>query len=320
MPDPMPLDGARVLADAPSRSLQAFLRESAYARHGAVITDLDGTIVHEADGRVRIPAPVEVALAEFYRLGRPLILNTLRFPLSVIRTFGQEWHAIASAPIPAVTLNGSQYGFVTRSAAGDLVFEEIDALPLAPGEIDEVFTGIEGLLRGGVTNLLLFYYPRDWRMGEIIWTPVPEKVAATKAKYQSASAVTAVAFEKLRAQVHAEPVCMMFLLIDVPHDTRMAYQHASQSSFFTHEGVDKRSGAHAIASSLEVDLAHSIGAGDTEMDRFLDAVGLAILVGHRDLPFRGLSHTVRIDDALALGDVLLRLADMGRTGSDASRT
>ena len=95
-----------ILAEGVEEHLRQFLRQSAYAAQGGVMTDLDGTIVHEEGGRVYIPAPVEVALKEFYDLGRPLILNTLRFPLSVIRTFGKEWYAIANAPIPTVTLNG----------------------------------------------------------------------------------------------------------------------------------------------------------------------------------------------------------------------
>jgi len=42
--------------------------------------------------------------------------------------------------------------------------------------------------------VLVFYYPRD----------------------------TAVAFEKLLAQLHAEEVCMIFFLVNVPHRNRSA--------------------------------------------------------------------------------------------------
>jgi hypothetical protein len=96
-----------VLGEGVEDHLRQFLRQSTYASHGGVITDLDGTIVHEDRGRVYIPEPVEFALKELYDLGRPLIINTMRFPLSVIRTFGKEWYAIANSPIPTVTLNGS---------------------------------------------------------------------------------------------------------------------------------------------------------------------------------------------------------------------
>jgi hypothetical protein len=30
-------------------------------------------------------------------MGRPVVLNSLRFPLSVMRTLGKEWLAIANA-------------------------------------------------------------------------------------------------------------------------------------------------------------------------------------------------------------------------------
>jgi hydroxymethylpyrimidine pyrophosphatase-like HAD family hydrolase len=301
-----------ILAEGVEEHLRQFLRQSAYAVQGGVMTDLDGTIVHEEGGRVYIPAPVEVALKEFYDLGRPLILNTLRFPLSVIRTFGKEWNAIANAPIPTVTLNGSQFGFVIRNEAGELLFEELEAFPLSDAEIDEVLQGVQGLLDGGINDVLVFYYPRDWRMGEIIWTPVPEKVQPVKEKYRSASAVTAVEFAKLREQMRAEEICMIFLLINAPQDRLMAYQHTKRSNFFTRRGVDKLFGAQAIATRLGIDLAHSIGAGDAETDRFLNGVGLAILVGNHDLEFRGSFQTLKLKNQFELGDLLFRLADLQR--------
>jgi hydroxymethylpyrimidine pyrophosphatase-like HAD family hydrolase len=301
-----------ILAENVEQHLRQFLRQSAYAAQGGVMTDLDGTIVHEEGGRVYIPEPVEVALKEFYDLGRPLILNTLRFPLSVIRTFGKEWYAIANAPIPTVTLNGSQFGFVTQNEAGELLFEELGAFPLSSTEVDEVLQGVQGLLDGGINDVLVFYYPRDWRMGEIIWTPVPEKVQPVKEKYRSASAVTAVEFAKLREQMQAEEICMIFLLINAPEDKLMAYQHTKRSNFFTQHGVDKLSGAQAIATRLGIDLAHSIGAGDAETDRFLNGVGLAILVGNHDLEFRGSFQTLKLKNQFELGDLLFRLADLQR--------
>ena len=301
-----------ILAEGVEEHLRQFLRQSAYAAQGGVMTDLDGTIVHEEGGRVYIPAPVEVALKDFYDLGRPLILNTLRFPLSVIRTFGKEWYAIANAPIPTVTLNGSQFGYVTQNEAGELLFEELGAFPLSNAEVDEVLLGVEALLNGGINDVLVFYYPRDWRMGEIIWTPVPEKVQPVKEKYRSASAVTAVEFTKLREQMRAEEICMIFLLINAPQDKLMAYQHTRRGNFFTRRGVDKLFGAQAIAARLGIDLAHSIGAGDAETDRFLSGVGLAILVGNHNLEFRGSFHTLKLKNQFELGDLLFRLADLQR--------
>ena len=103
---------------------------------------------------------------------------------------------------------------------------------------------------------------------------------------------------------------MIFLLINVEEDKLMAYQHAKRSSFLTHDGVDKLSGARQFAARLGADLAHSAGAGDTELDRFLNGVGLAILVGSVDLEFKGKLQTVKLKDATELGDFFFALADM----------
>lgn len=302
----------RVLNPEVDASLQQFLQQASFGAMGGVITDLDGTAVHEDQGRIYIPPPVEFGLKQLYELGRPVVLNSLRFPLSVMRAFGKEWLAISGAPVPAVSMNGSQLGFVTRDEKGELAFEEIDAFPLLPEEIENVLIGVEALLAGDVRDVLLFYYPRDWRMGEIIWTPVAENVIHVKEKYRSASAVTAVELSKLREQLLAEDICMIFLLVERSADQLMAYQHSRPSSFFTRAGVDKLSGTREIARHLGIDLAHSIGAGDSPMDSFLDGVGLAIQVGNNTLEFRGLQQTIRVQNSFELGDLLFRLAELQR--------
>src|SRR5207249_4974304 len=106
----------------------------------------------------------------------PLMLNSLRFPLSVIRTFGRDWYNLSNAPIPTISLNGSLLGYVMKTPEDEIAFEEISAFPLAAAEIDEILQNVERLLDDGVKDLLVFYYPRDWRIGEVIWTPVPEQV------------------------------------------------------------------------------------------------------------------------------------------------
>ena len=285
-----------------------FAHGSGFTEHGGVVMDLDGTAVHEEHGRTMIPRPVELALKALYDRGRPVVLNSLRFPLSVMRTFGKEWLAISNSPIPTVTMNGSQVGYVQRDEKGELCFEEIVAFPLTANEIDAVITGVEALLADNIRDVLLFYYPRDWRMGEIIWTPVAEKVTYVKEKYLSASAVTAVELDKLQEQLHAEEICMIFLLIERPADDLMAYQHSKPSNFFTTKGVDKLTGARAAADFIGFDMAASVGAGDTAMDVFLNAVGMAIHVGARDLEFRGLLSTIRVANSFELGDILFRLA------------
>lgn len=285
-----------------------FAASSGFTEHGGVVIDLDGTAVHEQDGRAEIPRPVELGLKALYDRGRPVVLNSLRFPLSVMRTFGKEWLALSHSPIPTVTMNGSQVGYVQRDERGEICFEEIAAFPLTTNEVDAVVTGLEALLADRIRDVLLFYYPRDWRMGEIIWTPVAEKVAYVKDKYKSASAVSAVELGKLQDQLHQEEICMMFLLIERPADDLMAYQHSKPSNFFTTKGVNKLTGARSAADFIGFDLHASLGAGDTPMDVFLNGVGMAVHVGPHELDFRGLHSTVRVADSFELGDVLFRLA------------
>jgi hydroxymethylpyrimidine pyrophosphatase-like HAD family hydrolase len=296
-------------AEADAKRKQ-FMQQSSFATSGAVITDLDGTAVHEYQGKIVIPKEVELGLMHHYQRGRPLILNSLRFPLSVIRTFGQDWYKLSNAPIPTVTLNGSLMGFVKKTKESELAFEEAAAFPLTKEEIVEALKGVQGLLNGGIKNVLVFYYPRDWRIGEVIWTPVPENIVPVKEKYRSASAVTAVEFPKLQDQMLAEDICMIFLLIDAPEDQLMAYQHTKRSNFITHKGVDKLFGARTMAELLKCDLRDSIGAGDTELDTFLSSVGLAVMVGNQHLDFRGLIETVKLDTSLELGALLFRASEL----------
>ena len=293
--------------------LERFLNQSNFAAAGAIITDLDGTAIHEDKGRIYIPRPVEAGFKELHNIGRPFVLNSLRFPLSVLRTFGRDWYSISNSPIPAVTLNGSLTGRVEKLDSGEMAFSEIDAFPLEHGTIDGIIDRVGQLVDNGLKELLLFYYPRDWRVGEVIWTPLTDKVIQVKEKYVSASSVTAVTLEKLRLQLHSEQICMIFLLVDAPEEQLMAYQHAQRSSFFTRPGVDKLSGARALAAKLGFDLDHSMGAGDREMDRFLAGVGLAVLVGGLPLPFEGARGTVRLKDSMELGDFLSRAAEMLRS-------
>ncbi len=290
--------------------LQQFIQQSSFANSGMVVTDLDGTAVHEYQGKTVIPKEVELGLMRHYERGRPLILNSLRFPLSVIRTFGQEWYKLSNAPIPTVTLNGSLVGFVKKNQESELMFEEAAAFPLTKEEILEALEGVQGLLKGNIKNVLVFYYPRDWRIGEVIWTPVPENVEHVKEKYRSASAVTAVEFPKLQEQMLAEEICMIFLLIEAPEDQLMAYQHTKQSNFITHKGVDKLFGARAMSELLGCDLRDSMGAGDAELDTFLSGVGLALIVGPQQLSFRGLVDTIKLHNSLELGALLFRAAEL----------
>ena len=88
----------------------------------------------------------------------------------------------------------------------------------------------------------------------------------------------------------------------------MAYQHTRRDNFITCAGVDKLFGAQQMAELLHFDLTSSIGAGDTEMDRFLAGVGLALLVGGLPLDFQGLRATLHLKDSFELGELLFEIA------------
>jgi hydroxymethylpyrimidine pyrophosphatase-like HAD family hydrolase len=287
--------------------LRDFLARSNFARAGAVITDLDGTALHLANGQVTIAKPVELGLKRLYDLGRPFVINSLRSPLSVLRSFGRDWYSVANAPTPAITLNGSLLGYVTQNAAGEITFEEIASFPLLPADIDAALDTVAKLTRDGVHDFLLFYYPRQWQAGEILWTPAAERIPALLQRYRSASGVVAWEPPHLRERLHAEDISMIHLLLDLPPDQLKAYQHTRRDNFLTCTGIDKLSGARQIASLLHFDLASSIGAGDTDMDRFLSGVGLAVVVGDLPVPFQGLFSTLRLKDSFELGDLLFEV-------------
>ena len=203
-----------------------------------------------------------------------------------------------------MALKGAQIGRVLRGSDGRAVFEEWHAETLSADEVGEVMEGVEGMVDDGVHDLLVFSYPRDWRQGERIWTPDAGRVEAVRAKYRSASAVHSSPVRALREQLLAAPLCMIFLLVDLPEDRLMAYQHTRRSSFFTHRGVSKKSGAERIAAHLGVDLASSIGAGDASPDDFLEATGFSIIVGAGEVDYKGLKHTVRVAGIAEFGRLL----------------
>ena len=300
------------LTDGQRQQLQNFFNQSHFEEQGGVVTDLDGTAIHEFEGKFSIPHSVELGLNKIYELGRPVVLNTLRFPLSVIRTFGKEWYKISNAPIPTVLMNGSQLGFITRDNEGNFGYDELAAYPLEKEEIQETLQLITNFLNDNILDLLVFYYPRNWKEGEIIWTPVDEKVPHVGNKYLSASRVYSSPLDKLKADLLSQEICMIFLLIDFPQDKLMAYQHTKRSNFFTHKGVDKDFGAHQIAKILQFDLKHSIGAGDSQMDNFLTSMGLAIHVGNLYLTFEGLLPALKLNSSSEFGELLLELAAMQR--------
>jgi hydroxymethylpyrimidine pyrophosphatase-like HAD family hydrolase len=300
------------LSETQYAQLQNFFNNSCFEEKGAVITDLDGTAIHEYQGRYLIPQSVELGLKKIYDLGRPVVINTLRFPYSVMRTFGKEWYSISNAPIPTVLMNGSQLGYVTEAGNGNFGYEEIAAFPLTEAEVNEVLDLVNKLSADKIDELLVFFYPRNWQQGEIIWTPVKDRIPAVRNKYLSASSVISGEIKFLEEQLKKEEICMIFLLLEIPQDKLMAYQHTKKSNFFTHKGVDKRYGSEQIAGHLGFHLDHSLGAGDSEMDTFLTAVGQAVHVGNPFLKYEGLLPSIKLQGSTELGDLLFQLAAMQR--------
>jgi hypothetical protein len=278
---------------------------------GCLALDLDGTALTEHQGRIFISPTVEQGVRALHELNRPIILNTLRFPLSVIRTIGNAWYDLVDIPVPTVLLNGSILGHI-HPVGERLEYEEIAAYPMTAHEIKLVLDGVVELLGKGIDEILLFYYARDWRLGEALWTPKPERVETLKQKFVSASKVVSCPLDQLSEELHSKDMCMMSLFIDRPEDTLMAYQHSKRNSFFTRKGVDKAYGLKEIAKHFKVSLDHSVGAGDTEMDSFLAEVGAAVIVGGAPLRFRGKSETLRVGNPSDLGELLTAMAEAAR--------
>lgn len=283
-----------------------------FPKRGAIITDLDGTAVHEQDGRVFVASEVSSALKDLSDLGIPILINTLRFPLNVIRTFGRAWSAITSAPLPLISLNGSTVGHLLPSETGPPTFREIESFPIPADHLEGAIAALEQLLRDGIDDIVVFQYGQDWTGGETIWTPNRDSVAQLKAKYVSASTVSAVSLQDLRDAWLSQKTLMLSVLIDIPQDRRMAYQHVNPNRFITAPGVDKLQGARRAACLFDIALEDAVGAGDSPMDSFLGGVGLALHVGPAFIEHQGLKATIRLRDQAELGAALQTLAAFER--------
>jgi len=284
-------------------------------RSGALILDLDGTALYEDRGKVFISGSVENGIKEIVAMGRPVVLNTLRFPLSVINTVAQEWMSITGDRIPAILLNGSLLGYIERKEES-LCFVEIASFPLQKYEVEVLIFQLRELLENEIRDIALFYYPRDWKKGEVIWVPDEHRIAPLREKYVSASVVVTTSLEELLGNMIRDDTCMALVLVDRPRDMLMAYQHKEPSMFLTRDGIDKTFGTKEMAKILGISLPDSAGAGDTRMDRFLSDVGLAIIVGDDDLPYKGIRETLRAHDPIELGQVISNLAEYARSKSN----
>lgn len=287
-------------------TLRHFLAHSAFREHGAVMTDLDGTALHEHAGHVSIPAEVTQGLKAVRALGPPIILNTLRFPANVIRSFGREWHAIHGGPLALVSLNGGIGGFIDATPSGAMGFEEVFAQPLSPAEIESVLEELEAAVAAGEPDMMLFFHPRDWRLGETLWTPDAGRIPALRLRYPHADRIIALELADLRAELLGRDICLLLL----PHGDLPIYRQQQRRDFVTGSGADKLSGARRMAGALGIDLAASIGAGDTAMDVFLQGTGLAIRVGAPGLAYAGLVGTIDVPDSAGFGAAMARLATL----------
>lgn len=271
--------------------------------------DLDGTALLEDHGKVFISSSVEKGVKAIHDLNVPVVLNTLRFPLSVMNTVGLAWHEIADAPILTVLLNGSVLGYIKRTD-DSLHYEEITAYPLSADEIKGMIEGVSQLVKAGIDDVLFFFYSRDWKEGETLWTPNESKVPSLQKKFVSANRVFSGPVESLAEELSRRDICMTSLFINRPRDTLMAYQHSKRNTFFTAKGVNKASGLRAIAAKLNLAPADGLGAGDTEMDTFLSEVGCAVIVGTARLSFRGRMETIRVQTPAELGDLIMDYANL----------
>lgn len=306
IPDPRP--AMPPLPPEVRDGLVRFLAGSRFAERGGIVTDLDGTAVHEREGRVLVAPPVAEGLRTLAEQGRPVALNTLRFPRNVIDTFGRVWSSITNDPLPLVSLNGSVLGYLVPTERDVPAFEEIATFPLSQPEVDDVARGLETLLADGIEDIVVFHYARDWRDGERVWTPRAERVPALREKYRSAAIVEAGTLASFHASLVDRGAVMLSVLVDIPQDRRMAYQHADPNRFVTTAGVDKLSGARELATRLGFSLEDAVGCGDTPMDRFLSGVGLSLHVGPLALEFLGRVETIRLADPFLLGAALFELA------------
>jgi hydroxymethylpyrimidine pyrophosphatase-like HAD family hydrolase len=288
-------------------ALQRFAEESDSAKTFLAL-DLDGTALLEDHGKVFISSSVEKGVKAIHDFQIPVVLNTLRFPLSVINTVGEAWYQIADVPILTVLLNGSVLGYI-KCDDGELHYEELAAFPLTHLEITSMLKGVSQLIEGGIDDILVFFYSRNWKEGETLWTPKSERVAALEKKFVSASRVFSGSVEQLSVEMLRREICMASLFVDRPQDMLMAYQHSRRNSFFTTQGVNKASGLRAVAEKINRSCEQALGAGDTEMDTFLSEVGFAVIVGEAKLPYRGRTETIRGATPQELGELMLAFAD-----------
>lgn len=91
-------------------------------------------------------------------------------------------------------------------------------------------------------------------MGEIIWTPDPQRIDRLRSKHRCVSSVWSAPLDELRARLLAIEICMILLPIAVPQDRLIVHQHTKRSNFIAHVGADKLQGAQQMAARLGFEL------------------------------------------------------------------
>ncbi|KAA5542920.1 HAD hydrolase family protein [Adhaeribacter rhizoryzae] len=296
------------LTEEQKKLIQDYVIQPAFRQNGGLITDLDGTIVQHLDGNYSVPTQVQAGLNNLYRVNCPIILNTIRFPLSIIKTFAAVLYPIAQNPIPVISLNGSQWGYISPGENEEFSFSEAGAQPLKPAEIKRFMDDIRLLIQQKVPNIAAFYYPRDWTKGEIIWSAEESRVAEMAQTYKSASRVYSSSLSTLEKNLAAEEISMIFLLVKKDLIPGTHLQH-NLKDFYTTAGVNKLAGAHAFVNQLGRNLKNFIGAGDTPMDVFLKETGVVIKVGDLPLSFDCQATILPVKTVSEIGEVFTQIAE-----------
>ena len=229
------------------------------------MTDLDGTAVHEVEGRVRIPREVELRPEAHARL-RPAASSSTRCG-SRARCSPRSARSGIASPARRSAAGVAQRqpdrlrGARRRRHAG---FEQLQSVTLTPGELDELLVGIEA--HGGQrrpTSCWCSSIRATGDRGEVLCTPVRSRLAAMRSTSTAA-----------RQKCSPDPcgccaiacsstdVCLVFLLNDVPrgpaHGLPAHRAHALRHARRRRQALRRR--AHRAPSRHRP--AHSLGAGD----------------------------------------------------------
>lgn len=297
------------LTEEHKKTIQNFVSQPIFGQDGGLMTDLDGTIVLHQNGNFSIPPEVQAGLNRLYQSNCPVILNTIRFPLSIIKTFAAVLCPLAQKPIPVISLNGSQWGYISSGEDQQYSFIEAGAQPLKPADIKSCIADIRLLVQQEVPDIAVFYYPREWTKGEIIWTAEENKVAELAQSYLSASQVYSSSPAILENNLNAEEISMIFLLVK-KDPMAGTFLQRNFKNFYTTTGVNKLTGAHAFVNQLGRTLKQFMGAGDTPMDVFLQETGAVIKVGNLPLGFECKAPVLPVETVHEIGEVFTQMAEV----------